>query len=133
MTVDYEALAIGQKISSRSYELDPDLVSRYAGAVRDETKLYSDDGSPIAPPMAVAALSLRGVVQDLSIPGGTLHAGQEIEFLGAVEVGATLSCAATLAQNSVRGQWRFMVVRLDVVDGEGRAVMNGKSTIMVPA
>ena len=133
MVVDYGALAVGQRISSRSYEMRADVVSQYAGAVGDGTTLRSDDGAALAPPMAVAALSLRGVVQDLQIPGGTLHASQEMEFLGAVSVGAKLECVATMAQNSVRGGWRFMVVRTDVADGEGRAVMVGKSTIMVPA
>ena len=82
--------------------------------------------------MVVAALGLRGVVNDLAIAGGTLHAGQELEFSGAVQVGETLQCTATLVQNSVRGEWRFMVVQLDVQDGAGRQVMIGKSTIMVP-
>ena len=133
MAVDYGALEAGQRVSERSYDLDADLVARYTDAVMDETRLCSDSGRPIAPAMAVAALSLRGVVQDLAIPGGTLHAGQEMEFLGPVEVGARLECSATLSQNSVRGGWRFMVVELDVVDGDGRPAMAGKSTIMVPA
>jgi acyl dehydratase len=82
--------------------------------------------------MAVAALSLRGVVNELRIPGGTLHVGQELEFSGAISVGETVKCVATLVQNSVRGDWRFMVVRLEVADGNGRRVMNGRSTIMLP-
>ena len=121
-------------VSEQSYVLDAGLVSKYVNAVRDETRLTSSlDGRPLVPPMAVAALSLRGVVQDLAIPGGTLHAGQEFEFRGAVHVGARLECSATLTQNSVRREWRFLVVELEVEDGTGRSVMTGKSTIMIPA
>ena len=134
MPVDYSALRPGQKVSEQCYVLDDSLVSSYVDAVKDETRLSSsEDGRPLAPPMAVAALSLRGVVQDLAIPGGTLHAGQEIEFRRSVHVGAKLECSATLTQNSVRGGWRFMVVELEVEDGAGRSVMTGKSTIMIPA
>ena len=82
--------------------------------------------------VALAALSLGGVISDLKIPGGTVHAGQELDFTKAVAVGETLACSASLAQNSVRGEWRFLVVNLKVNNSEGRSVMSGKSTIMLP-
>ena len=133
MPIDYSTLAPGQEISDRTYDLDPDTVSRYAAAVEDGASLSggADGGAPV-PAMAVAALGLRGVVNDLAIPGGTLHAGQELEFKAYVTVGDSLTCKATLLQNSVRGEWRFMVVQLGVENGEGREVMAGKSTIMLP-
>ena len=61
-----------------------------------------------------------------------MHVGQEFEFTKAVTVGSTLECEATLAQNSVRGGMRIMVVTSTVRDGDGVEVMSGKSTIMLP-
>ena len=134
MSIDYAKLVPGQSISERSYVLDADAVSRYVAAVGDRTwSASAGEGKALAPPMAVAALSLRGVVVDLEIPGGTLHVGQEFEFSAAVPVGRRLACTATLEQNSVRGEWRFLVVRVGVQDGDGVAVMDGKSTLMLPA
>lgn len=133
MSVDYSKLVLGQQVSSHTYVLDAHAVSRYVDAVEDRSEpSVGDDGSPLAPPTAVAALSLRGVVNDLAIPGGTLHAGQELEFKAPVPVGEALECVATLVQNSTRGDWRFMVVRLSVENGKGQRVMEGKSTIMLP-
>jgi len=133
MSVDYSKLVPGQQVSSHTYVLDAHTVSRYVDAVEDRSEpSVGDDGRPLAPPTAVAALSLRGVVNDLAIPGGTLHAGQELEFKAPVPVGETLDCVATLVQNSTRGDWRFMVVRLSVENGKGQRVMEGKSTIMLP-
>ena len=133
MSMDYSTLLPGQEISNQKYTLDSTAVSKYAEAVGDDSALCTDDdGRELAPPMAVAALSLRGVVNDLAIPGGTLHAGQELEFKDPVAVGEALECRASLIQNSVRGEWRFLVVRLDVVDRAGRKVLAGKSTIMLP-
>ena len=134
MSVDYAALVPGQEISSQAVILDAATVSRYVEAVEDRSVGPASEisGGP-APPMAIAALTLRGVLTDLAIPGGTVHAGQELEFKGTVRVGETLACKATLAQNSVRGDWRFMVVRVQAEDSTGRIVMEGKSTIMVPA
>ena len=134
ISVDYSNLAPGQPISSQTYVLDADAVSRYRDAVDDQSTLHSTkDGRALAPSMAVAALSLRGVVNDLAIPGGTLHVGQEVEIRGAVTVGETLECTATVLQNSVRRDWRFMVVQSVVEDSKGQVVMEGKSTIMLPA
>jgi acyl dehydratase len=113
--------------------LDSDTVSKYVAAVGDLSHpAFEDSGPALAPPMAVAALSLRGVVEDLQIPGGTLHVGQDLEFHGAVQVGETLDCKAILAQNAVRRGMRFIVVELDVADGAGRRVLTGKSTILIP-
>ena len=133
MPVDHAALEAGQNISTRTYRLDEETVAGYLAAVGDESSpLKLDDGRALAPPMALAALSLRGVVQDLVIPGGTVHVGQELEFMSTVAVGDRLDCRATLLQNSVRGEWRFIVVGLAVEDGEGKQVLGGKSTITLP-
>ena len=134
MPVEYSALSPGQAVSDQTYHLDTDTVARYVDAVGDQSRVFSPaHGRMLVPSMAVAALSLRGVINDLAIPGGTLHAGQELEFSGAIQVGETVRCQATLVQNSIRGEWRFMVVQLGVEDSGGRQVLTGKSTIIVPA
>ena len=131
--MDYDRLAPGDEISNRTLVLDEDTVNSYAEAVADANVVYGDDGERLVPPMAVAALSLGGVINDLEIPGGTVHASQELEFPQAVPLGSALECTAKLVQNSVRGEWRFMVVSIRVADVSGVEVMTGKSTIMLPA
>ena len=132
MPVDYAALKPGREISYRRYHLDAGTVARYMNAVGDESRLMTgEDGAPLAPPMAVAALSLRGVIEDLDIPGGTLHTSQEFEFDGHVRVGEALECHATLLQNSVRGDRRFIVIELAVEDGKHQRVLKGKSTLVL--
>ena len=129
MTLEYSKLSSGQSISKRAFRLDSEAVRRYVAAVSDGAL---DQGSTHVPPMCLAAMSLRGVIDDLQIPGGTVHAGQELQFLAEVEMGEELICEAVLAQNSVRGEWRFLVVELETRDSAARAVLTGKSTIMLP-
>ena len=132
--MEYGELEAGQVVSRHSYCLDSALVSNYVEAVQDGSGALSDDsGVELVPAMAVAALSMRGVVEDLRIPGGTLHVGQEFEFSGAVKLGDSVDCVATLAQNSARGEWRFLVVECLVSGEDDAQVMKGKSTIMIPA
>lgn len=127
-------LAPGDIVSHRRFELDADTIRGYVAAVDggSPVQVDADDGATLAPPMAVAALMLRGVVNDLELPGGTLHTGQELEFAGTVRAGDELECTATVAQSSVRGGRRFVVFRLAVENGGGETVLTGTSTLMVP-
>ena len=132
MSIDYGELTQGQQISNESYLLDASTVSKYVDAVGEQTCLKSKDGRELVPAMAVAALSFRGVLDGLQLPGGTLHVAQELEFRKAVAVGESVRCNAELLQNSVRRGLRVMVVRLEVSDGAGDLALEGKSTVMVP-
>lgn len=136
MFQDYAQLKPGQPFSDHRYTLDSDEVDEYVRAVQDDNPPLSDEsGRELVPPMAVAALGLRGIVEDLRIPGGTLHAGQEFEFAAAVRVGDSLRCVARVSQNSVRGGWRFLSVDCTATNenGGGAETMRGKSVIMIPA
>ena len=132
MTIDYAQLQAGQRISRERLTLDAEAVGRYAEAVGDASKPVAKDGTALVNPMAVGALALSAVINALRIPGGTVHAGQELDFGRALPVGAEITCTATVAQNSVRREWRFLVVNLTAADDEGNEVMQGKSTIMLP-
>ena len=131
MTVDYSTLAAGQEVSNRLIRVDGGTVSKYVGAVADSTALPGGPGEAKAPPMAVAALGLRGVLEDLGIPSGALHAGQELSFSGPVDVEASLRCRATVARNSVRRGSRFVDIALSVLDDEEMEVMSGTTTLIM--
>ena len=132
MIADYSTLAVGQEVSNRSICVDAGTVSKYVGAVADSTALPGGPGEAKAPPMAVAALGLRGVLDDLGIPSGALHAGQELSFSGPVDVDARLRCRATVARNSVRRGSRFVDIALSVLDDEEMEVMSGTTTLIMP-
>jgi acyl dehydratase len=131
--IDYSKLETGQQLSSQSLTLDAKAVGDYVTAVSDASNPATGDGTPLVPPMAIAALTLSAVINTLQIPGGTIHASQELGFGASVPVGDTLQCTATLAQNTVRRSWRFLVVNMEATSETGSAVMEGKSTIMLPA
>ena len=131
-SINYAELEVGAIVSHQSYTLDRESVKKYVSAVKDTSAHPKTNTLGPAPPMSIAALSLRGVVNDLKIPGGTLHIGQELSFLKPVNVGTHLECTAILSSNSVRREFRFIVVDLNVRDDLNDYVMKGKSTIMLP-
>ena len=130
--IDYSKLETGQELSSQSFTLDANAVGNYVAAVSDTSNPAASDGTPLVPPMAIAALALSAVIGALQIPGGTIHASQELGFGAAMPVGAALDCKATLAQNSVRRGWRFLVVDMEARSEDDSVVLEGKSTIMLP-
>ena len=133
VALDYSELVPGQQISHQRFALDFETVGRYRNAVGDHLEpITVDEGDATVPPMALAALSLRGVIGDLGIPGGTVHAGQELDFRRALTVGESVECKASVLQNSTRGGWRFLVVELSVAGDDKSLVMEGKSTLMLP-
>ena len=127
MPINYSQLESKQIISNRQHVLDDSTVNSYIEAVEDQSS-----GVTNVPPMAIAALSLKGVIQDLEIPGGTLHVGQEITFKHSINTPQTLLSQAEVIQNSLRGNQRFLVIGIMVTDGEGKEVMEARSTIMIP-
>ena len=134
MPRDYAALAVGDTISDRTFPVSLDGVEKYTAAVRDESGLFDPaDESPTVPPMAVATFALRGVLDDLGIPEGTLHVGQEMAFLGAVRADEELICKAVISQNAVKTGFRLLAVGMEVRDRNDKQVMTAKSTILVPA
>ena len=130
--IDYSKLEAGQQLSNQPLLLDAKAVGSYVVAVNDTSNPAATDGTPLVPPMAIAALALSAVINALQIPGGTIHASQELGFGAAVPVGTTIDCTATVAQNSVRRNWRFLVVNMEATSDSGNPVMEGKSTIMLP-
>ena len=134
--LEYESLVLGDIVSERFYSVDSDTVEVYLEAIGASSKPADPDNDGknwFAPPMSVAALGLRGVIQDLSIPEGTLHVSQDLEFNQTVKVGARLFCQAKLSQNSTRSGKRFIAVDLKVEDTNRATVLTGKSTLVMPS
>ena len=62
MPINYSQLESKQIISNRQHVLDDSTVNSYIEAVEDQSS-----GVTNVPPMAIAALSLKGVIQDLEL------------------------------------------------------------------
>ena len=133
--MEYESLTLGEIVSERIYILDSDTVEAYLDAigVSKPVDVENDSRNWFAPPMSVAALGLKGVIQDLSIPEGTLHVSQDLEFKRTVKVGATLTCQAKLLQNSIRSGKRFIAIDLKIENADHDTVLTGRSTLVIPS
>jgi len=129
-----EALEKGHQFSATSFVLDEEAVARYVEAVEDEAlpRLAQAEGKAWVPPMAVAALALRSLMEEMVLPAGAIHVSQELEFVRAVEAGERITCRAWLSHRSQRGGWWVLAVEMEGAGESGQPVLAGRSTVMVP-
>lgn len=123
------ALPKGYEFPAAAFTLSPEWVSGYIDAVGDAA--IQKLGSDFVPPMAVAALAVRALIEASPLPPGSLHAGQELSFSRAVNVGEELTVGATILSRGERAGWVLMSLDLDV-SAAGEQVMGGRATITFP-
>lgn len=126
--MDITALDPGQTICTRDAALTADLVERYVAAVQDDSRIYGEEG--LVPPMAVAALVMAAAMEEMGLPAGAVHTGQELTFVRPVPVGSMVRCTAVVASNSVRRGTRFLA--LDLTGAvSGAPAVEGRTTLAV--
>jgi hypothetical protein len=124
--MDYESLAPGYEFPPARYELSASIISKYLQAVD------SSNGN-FVPPLAIAAYAMTAMAGSLTLPPGSIHASQELEFFKLVPVGDVITCHARVARKLTRGNLHMLVLELNVFDQNKERVQSGKATVMLPA
>lgn len=130
MTVSLAALPKGHEFAETRYEITPEWVSAYVAAVEDEAIALLPDAP--CPPLALAALSIRALLDQASLPEGAIHVAQELQFTRAARPGDALVVRARIASRGERQGWVLMSVDVAVEDKAGSPVMNGRAAITFP-
>jgi acyl dehydratase len=126
-----DTLPKGHELPPSTFELSSEWVREYVAAVEDEAVGALDGG--LVPPMAVAALAVRSLLDGAELPPGAIHLGQEMASLRPVRVGERLAVSARIASRGERQGWVLMGIDLNV-EGEDRGpVMKGRATLTMPA
>lgn len=120
----------GHEFSTAEFELSRDWVSTYIVAVEDGA--IASLGADAVPPMAVAALSIRALLEGAGLPAGAIHVGQELAFRRAARLGERLAVTASVASRGERAGWVLMGVDVSVSSGAGE-VMTGRAVLTFPA
>ena len=122
-------------LSKSDYKIGSDLVKLYSEAITCEPfpfAKFSAQHKNAIPSMAILTLSLRDLVSKLELPHGTLHTGQEVEFINPAHLNSVLSCTTTLLQNTIRKSTRILMIKLHVEDENKKQIMTGKTTLFTP-
>lgn len=128
--VEYSQLETGYEFPPGSCKLDRPIVSKYIKAVEETSGLYQD--TELVPPMAVAAFAMAALSEGMSLPMGTLHVSQGIEFTGSVSIGDNITTYARVTRKQDRGKLHLLTIDLDVFNQRQKAVLSGKTSFLLP-
>ena len=128
--IEYHQIEAGYEFRPASYRLDSSMVSTYLKAVGETGSLYQT--ANLVPPMAVAAYAMTALSDSISLPPGTIHVSQELEFIDIVSVGDTITCKAEVVRKQNRSRLHLMTVGLSVFNQNQKKVLAGKTSFVLP-
>ena len=128
MTVSLADLPRGHEFADARFELTREWVAQYRAAVEDEISDPSD-----APPLSLATLSIRALLDEAALPSGAIHVSQELSFSLGRQSSHVVVAKARIASRGERAGWVLMAIELEVEDETGTPIMNGRATITFPA
>ena len=122
--------SVGYCFPEQTVHVSPDRVQQYLAAVGSESPLYHGDGN-VAPPLAIAAWVLAGLIEAIGLPPGSVHATQEFAFKDIAPVDSTLTSTAEVVQATSRAGMDVIVVEITALH-QDRPVLSGRSMLMMP-
>ncbi len=128
--INYYQLTTGFEFPPQSYVLDTAAVTLYLKATQETDDLFLRDG--LVPPMAVTALAMSALAQSISMPSGTIHVSQELDFLKTVKVNDTITCLSKISRKVERGGLRLMNTDITVINQNEEKVLTGKVGFVLP-
>jgi hypothetical protein len=128
--IEYHQLNAGYEFSPVTHRLDPARVFTYCNAVDENAGLYQE--AKVVPPMAIAAFAMAALSENISLPPGTIHVSQEIEFKGTTAVDETIISYAKVSRKQDRGKLHLMTIELSVLNQDKREVLAGKTSFILP-
>lgn len=125
-----DTLPKGYRFPPVTFELTEDWVREYIDSVEDQA--IGAIGPDAVPPMAVAALSIRALLEQSGLPPGAVHVGQELTFHRPVSIGSRVTVEAEVASRGERQGCVLMSVDLAVKQADGFPIMTGRATVTFP-
>ena len=122
-------LPAGHRFPSISYDLTESLITKYLDAVGEQREFLEER---VVPPLAIAACAMTALSESFSVPPGSIHAAQDLEFCRSVPLDERVSCSGKIASRLERGRLNLISIEINAVDQKGNIVLTGKATIAVP-
>jgi hypothetical protein len=117
----------GHEFPPATFTLGADAVAAYLSALGDQ-----GDYRGCVPPLAAVALGLSALQEQITLPDGSLHTGQEVEQTGLLREGEELTLTGRVAQRSERQGFVISVIEFEII-GSGEPAVRARTTIMAPA
>ena len=122
---------VGHEFGPYDVTISSDKVNLYTKAIGGgESPDYGDSQAPLI----LVAVALTKLIDELGLFSGglqTIHAGQEVSWTRPVKIGEKIDARGKLSGNSVRGNNRFVTVKVSYNDETRTEVGSSSTTIIV--
>ena len=123
-------LETGYEFPQSTFKLDTDTINSYMKAVDDNSFPYQEMN--IVPPMAIAAITMGILSEEINLPSGTVHVSQEFVFSDVANFNDTLTVGAKIIRNLSRGKFHMLDIALTIQSHDNRTVLTGKTSFILP-
>lgn len=117
-------LSVGRALPAVNFTLDKAMVESYIESVEDQTGLYHHSG--FVPPLAVAAIAKKKLMEALHIPDGAIQSQAIFDFLSRVKSGGTLRCSGIISEHWKRNGVNYIAVDIRVNGMNRRCILKGR-------
>ena len=122
---------VGHEFGPYDVTISSDTVNLYTKAIGGgESPDYGDSQAPLI----LVAVALTKLIDELGLFSGglqTIHAGQEVSWTRPVKIGEKIYARGKLSGNSVRGNNRFVTVKVFYNDETRTEIGSSSTTIIV--
>ncbi len=129
--IEVGQLETGHEFPQSTFKLDTDTITSYLKAVDDNSYPYQEMN--IIPPMAIAAITMGILSEEINLPSGTVHVSQEFVFSDVANFNDTLTVGAKIIRNLSRGKFHMLDIVLAIQSQDNRTVLTGKTSFILPA
>ena len=131
MSIDFFEVTSGDALPPFAVHIDEDDVRAYLAATGEADGPSAELWRERVPPLAVGAFAFSALMELMPLPPGTLHAGQEFEFVRSVPAGGELTATVTVERRAERRGSLLTTLLLELRVGD-EPVATGHTTLVTP-
>jgi capsular polysaccharide biosynthesis protein len=128
--LDAVTLTAGHRFAPVQVVVTAEEVQRYLQVVGDDAALYQEPAAPV-PPLLLLARALAHLMEQVELRPGSIHGGQDCEFLGRAAAGRPLTLETSVERAATRQGQRILVVEMLLRDAEAE-LLRSRATLLVP-
>jgi hypothetical protein len=116
-------LSVGRALPIVAFTLDEALIRSYIESVEDETGSYEQKN--LVPPLAIAAIAKKKLMEVLHIPDGAIQSLAIFDFWSLVRLGEMLKCRGDISEHWIRNNVNYVAVDIQINSINRRRVLSG--------
>lgn len=124
-TLIYDKLYVGRRLKSFTYQVDQEKVKDYVNAIGEDWGYYKEN--QIAPPTMAAIYTLLANRTEGPLPPGSIHVGQEFEFLKPAGFGDILVTTATVSEKYLHKDRKYAALTAETLNQKNEIIVRAKT------